>query len=153
MVSLLHDSTEVLIKAEEVSRVVLAFAARPVAPIQGGSDRYQFQFMVMTHLVRVGIEIKPTVSEVGDGPPFKVMLVVEQSPNDGLAAAASGRDLCRPEEVVVGAVVCVAQANQHVLDYARPRWGEKLRDALAEVGREAAGVYDRRDPAVGIRER
>ena len=66
MVSLLHDSTEVLIKAEEVSRVVLAFAARPVAPIQGGSDRYQFQFMVMTHLVRVGIEIKPTVSEVGD---------------------------------------------------------------------------------------
>ena len=57
MVSLLHDSTEVLIKAEEVSRVVLAFAARPVAPIQGGSDRYQFQFMVMTHLVRVGIEM------------------------------------------------------------------------------------------------
>ena len=95
--------------------------------------------MRMTHLVRVGVEIKPTVCEVGDGPRAKSILVVEPSADDALAAAASGRDLCRPEEIVVGAVVRVAQSNQHILDYARPRWGEKLRDALAEVGREAAG--------------
>ena len=57
----------------------------------------------MTHLVRVGVEIKPTVCEVGDGPRVKSILVVEQSADDALAAAASGRDLCRPEEVVVGA--------------------------------------------------
>ena len=73
----------------------------------------------MTHLVRVGVEIKPTVCEVGDGPRVKSILVVEPSADDALAAAASGRDLCRPEEVVVGAIVRVAQATTRRHDLKR----------------------------------